>query len=346
MTVAVADHFRKQADACEKMGSPFTAALCRILIDILDRSTATGRAVLDWPDDPVAAALALRLCGGLHALVLDDADNWLAECYPPDSDTERLAQILAGAIGRHDARLCASLGNAPQTNEIARSAALFPGLLEISRQTRLPLALHEIGASAGLNLMADRFSYRYDRLSLGDPDSAVRISPEMRRGVPDPRGQLRIVRRSGCDIAPLQIEQSADRLRLRSYIWPDQVERMQRLDAAIAIAEKTSFTLVAADAADYVEHSLAQRKLDECHVLFHSVMWQYLPDATKDRIEAALERVSNAATRDAPVAWLRMEGLGGVEPYATLQLTLWPGGEKQILAYCDWHCRWIEWLLE
>ncbi len=344
MTNAITAHFHKQAEACEKMGSPFTAVLCRNLIAILDRSTATGRTVLDWPDDPAAAALALRLCGGLHALVLDENDEQLAQCYPPDPDIDSLARILPGVIGRNDARLCASLGNAPQTNEIARAAALLPGLREIARQCRLPLALHEIGASAGLNLLADHFAYRYDRVSLGDPDSAVRISPAMRGGMPDPRGNFRIIRRSGCDIAPLQIGDPEDRLRLRSYIWPDQPERMQRLDAAIAIAEQTPFDLIAADAADYVDQSLANRKLDECHVLFHSVMWQYLPDPTKARIEAALEQVSNIATRDAPVAWLRMEGLGGVEPYATLQLTLWPGGEKQILARCDWHCRWIEWL--
>lgn len=344
MSEAIAEHFRLQADACDKMGSPFTARLCRLLMPALDRRTATGRMVLDWPGDPRADALALRFCGGLHSLVLDGSEPKLAACYPPAGEPDRLAGILPGVIGRNDARLATGLGNAPQTNEIARSAALFPGLLEVFRLTRLPLALHEIGASAGLNLMMDKFGYRFGSLSLGNESSPIQLVPEMRGGLSGPGGTIQVVSRSGCDIVPLHISNAADRLRLRSYIWPDQPMRMKRLDEAIEIAASTSFSLRADDAAVYVEQSLAGRKRDQAFVLFHSVMWQYLPEETKLLIEAALGKAGNAATHDAPVAWLRMEGLGGVEPYATLSLTLWPGGESRHLARCDWHCRWIEWL--
>lgn len=345
MSGAVAAHFDKQARACDSMGSPFTATLCRLLIATLDHDTETGRTVLDWPGDPFADALALRLCGGLHALVLDNADTALAACYPPEGNPEKLADILPGAIARHDARLAGGLANAPQTNEIARSAALYPGLLEIARKTRLPLALNEIGASAGLNLLADRFAYRFNTLETGDRDSTVSLAPEMRGDrLPDPRGKLTVASRHGCDIAPLAIADPAARLRLRSYIWPDQPERLRRLDAAIALAGATPFALTAGDAAGFVGDSLANRRLGQAFVLFHSVMWQYLPDSTQNAISDALDRAGNAATRDAPIAWLRMEGLGGVEPHAGLRLTLWPGGETRLLAHCDWHCRWLEWL--
>lgn len=344
MTDAIRDHFLKQANACEKMGSPFTATLCRLLIDTLTHGTTTGRTVLDWPGKPVDDALALRLCGGLHALVLDGADKELATCYRPRAGTGELAGVLPDAIRRHDARLADGLKNAPQTNEIARAAALYPGIAEIARQTRLPLALHEIGASAGLNLMMDRFGYQLGDKMVGDPESAVQLAPEIRGGAPNMNGAVSIASRSGCDVAPLEIAIPANRLRLRSYIWPDQPERLKRLDAAIDIAAATPFSLTAADAADYVETSLGDRKPGETFVLYHSVMWQYLPDGTKSRIGATLEQAGSAATVDAPVAWLKMEGLGGVEPYATLSLTLWPPGETNHLARCDWHCRWIEWL--
>lgn len=344
MTDVIRDHFLKQANACEKMGSPFTAELCRLLIDSLPRATATGKTVLDWPGNPVDDALALRLCGGLHALVLDGADDQLAACYPPQAGTDRLADFLPGTIQRHDSRLASGLGNAPQTNEIARSAALYPGLAEISRQTGLPLALHEIGTSAGLNLMMDKFGYRFGDNITGDPASAVELAPEMRGGIPDSSSNVSIASRNGCDVAPLDIAVPADSLRLRSYIWPDQPERLKRLDAAIDIATATQFSLTAADAADYVDAKLSARKRGETFVLYHSVMWQYLPDRTKVRITDSLEKAGNLATADAPIAWLRMEGLGGVEPHATLSLTLWPSGETNHLARCDWHCRWIEWL--
>ncbi len=343
MNDRIFSHFKLQGDHCEKMGSPFTANLCRVIPAALDRHTATGRTILDWPGDPSADALALRFCGALHAIILDDADTELKACYPPGDNAGQLLPVLNRVITRHDARLAADLINAPQTNEIARAAALYPGLAEIARRTGLPLALHEIGASAGLNLMMDKFGYSFGQTRMGDDNSPARLAPEM-LGASLQNMAVRVISRSGCDIAPLDINSPADRLRLRSYIWPDQPERMTRLDAAIGIASKTPFTLVSEDAADYVANSLAGRKRDRVFVLYHSVMWQYLPETTKSRIETAMTDAANTATRDAPLAWLKMEGLGGVEPHATLQLTLWPGGDVQNLAHCDWHCRWIEWL--
>ena len=104
----VLSNFAGQAEACDDLGSPFTARLCRLLPDILDAATATGRRVLDWPGDPLADALALRLCGGLHALVLTKADAELSAAYPPnDLDDEALGKALAGAIRRNDPFLAA-----------------------------------------------------------------------------------------------------------------------------------------------------------------------------------------------------------------------------------------------
>ena len=79
-------------------------------------------------------------------------------------------------------------------------------------------------------------------------------------------------------------------------------------------------------------------------VLFHSIMWQYLEDATRQAITATLLKAAVTATRDTPMAWLRMEPLDTRQPHAMLSLTLWPGGETRHLAKCDYHGRWIEWL--
>ena len=79
-------------------------------------------------------------------------------------------------------------------------------------------------------------------------------------------------------------------------------------------------------------------------VLFHSIMWQYLPDTAKQAITSTLLEAATTATPDTPIAWLRMEPLDTRNPYATLSLTLWPGGETRHLARCDYHGRWIEWL--
>jgi hypothetical protein len=341
----IRDHFEAQAKGCDGLGSPFTARLCRALAGLLDRDTQTGRRASDWQGNPRDDALALRLCGGLHALVLSGADPQLAAIYPPHHvDDETMLRVLTEAIERNDAALSRALDNAPQTNEIARSGMLLPGFLTIARETGLPLTLHEIGSSAALNLLFDQFLYRYGDAEWGDAASPVRLAPELRGVLPPLDGDMAVLGRHGCDIAPVDIDKATDRLRLRSYVWADQAMRLERLDAAIGLAGEVSFTLEKADAADFVRARLGSRQQGSAFVLFHSIMWQYMPQATRSEIVAALDKAGTEATADAPSAWLRMEPLSTSDLYATLSLTMWPGGETRHLAKCDYHGRWIEWL--
>jgi hypothetical protein len=337
-------HFEAQAQACDALGSPFTARLCRAATAALDRQTETGRRILDWPGDPGADAVALRLCGGLHALVLSRADEDLAAIYPPnEADEAALPKRLAAALQEHDAFLVRFMASPPQTNEIARSGMLLPGFLRIVRKYGLPLALREIGSSAGLNLNFDRFHYRYGFREWGDGGSPVRLSPEMRSNPPQLDGVLSVASRGGCDIAPIDLADPARLLRLRSYIWADQSARLARLDAAIRIAERFPNKIVAADAVDFVEKGLAGRLPGQAFVLFHSIMWQYMPEATGSAVDKLMHRAGEAATGNSPIAWLRMEPSGPKPRHATLSLTSWPGGRTEHLADCDYHGRWINW---
>jgi hypothetical protein len=336
-------YFEQQAQTCGEMGSPFTARILRAAINVLNKETQTGRRILGWPGNPHPDALALRFAGGLHALALSGMDSGLAAAYPPNAAGD-LESVLSAAIVRHDTWLSAWLDNPPQTNETGRSAVLLPGFLAIARETSLPLALTEIGSSAGLNLFFDRFRYRYGGTEWGGPDYPVTLAPQMRGAAPDLSGDLIIASRAGSDIAPLSVNDENDRLRLRAYIWADQSDRLARLDAAIHVARRGGARLEKADAADFAERQLASGKAGECLALFHSVVWQYLPEHTKASIEAAMQRAGDAATRDAPLAWLRMEPLTSTDPHPALRLTLWPGGETRMLALADFHGRWIEWL--
>ncbi len=316
--------------------------VCRIMADALDRSTATGRRVLDW-QDPTVDVLSLRLCGALHRLVLTHADPLLEAVYPPNTtDQESLRTALQNALIRSDDFLCAALDSPPQTNEIARSAMLLPGFLSIARQFELPLRIYEIGSSAGLNLLFDRFHYRYGEAEAGDPTSPVRLAPEVRGSLMPLDAAPIILSRSGSDIAPLDVSDEALRLRLRSFIWADQTARLQRLDAAIGLARQQPFSLACVSAGNFVEQALALRQRDSVFVLFHSIMWQYMPAEERGRIEEMLAMAD--APAEAPIARLRMEPLDARQPHATLTLTTWPGGETRHLAHCDYHGRWIEWL--
>lgn len=345
LSAAPLRNLETQAAICDALGSPFSAKVCRALVRGLDRSTATGRRALDWPGNATADALALRLLGALHSLVLSGADDGLAAVYPPRQvDGSRLRDSLTDAIRRHDDRLCRALDGVPQTNEVARSAMLLPGFLAIARETGLPLEVVEIGASAGLNLNFDLFHYRYGASEWGDPASPVRLAPELRGKLPPPEGKLTMSARSGCDIAPVDLSNKAARLRLRCFVWADQSARLQRLDAAIGLALAAPVTLVQADASDFVRQKLAARLEGSASVVFHSAMWDYMPDAKREAIKAVIRDAGAVATKGSPLAWLSAEPLAAGAPHAVLRLTIWPGGETRQLAACDHHGRWIEWL--
>jgi hypothetical protein len=345
MNDPIALHFESQAKACDALGSPFTARICRAAISAVDTSTETGERILGWPGDPGADALSLRLAGGLHALVLSGTDKELAAVYPPNmADDAALRDALAAAIRRHDANLVKSLASPPQTNEIARSGMLLPGFLFIACKYGLPLAIREIGSSAGLNLNFDRFHYRYGPLEWGNDASLVQLTPEVRGNPPPLEGALSVASREGCDIAPVDLADPARVLGLRSYIWADQATRLERLDAAIRVAKQFPVRVVAADAAGFVRKSLAERMPGQAFVLFHSIMWQYMPEATRSAIENSMREAGAAATENSPLAWLRMEPLEPKARHATLSLTSWPGGRNEHLAFCDYHGRRIEWV--
>lgn len=338
--------FQQQVQWCEHLGSLFTARLLTALLDTLDLSNEVGRRVLGWTGDPTAMAdgLALRLAGALQTLVLrGEASPALAALYPPNPlpSVAAMRPAVKDALVRHEADILATLRFAPQTNEAARTGMLFPGLVTVAWMTGARLALHEVGASAGLNLCMDRFGFRLGDRQFGAPDAEPLIAPEWEGAAligPFPE----IVSRRGCDINPLHIHDVGERTRLRSYIWPDQPARVARFDAAVRTALKTDFTLDAADAADWVEQHIAISNEDGvCPVLFHSIAFQYFPDTSKRRIEAHMERIGLGATASRPLAWLAFEQIG--ERGAHLVLRLWPGGVYRVLARSGAHVPKVSW---
>lgn len=341
----VSRHFERQAAACARLGSPFTGWVCANALALVDPGSATGRRLAAWPGNPADDALALRLAGALHAIVLKGMDGQLAAAYPPNEpDENERAGIVATALARHDDFVAGWIDGPPQTNELARAAMLLPGLLLLARETGLPLALREIGSSAGLILLFDRFRYDYGGAIWGDEASPVRLAPEIIGAAPPLDGELVVASRKGSDIAPVDISRPDARERLLCYIWPDQPYRLERTRAAFELAAAHPYTVERRDAADFVEAELAARRPGEAFVLFHSIMWQYMPAETQAAIATSLAEAGARATAIDPIAWLRMEPAKLSDPMASLTLTLWPGGETRLLARCDYHGRAIEWL--
>ncbi len=340
---AVLAAFAKQISWCDSLDAPFTARLLRLLSDDVAKAGPTAALIGQWPGDPVADALPLRLAGAFHALVLTGADPGLAACYPPGGDAERFAPAVQAALERRAGFLQHFLRSPPQTNEVGRSTVLLGGFLQVAAATGLPLRLLEIGASAGLNLLWDRYSYRLGSATWGDPASPVRLEPEWTGKLPPLAASVGIASRAGCDIAPLDIRQDGEALRLRAYVWPDQPERLARLDAAIALARTAGPVVERADAALWVRDQLGGAAEGQATVLFHSIMWQYMPAATQTATRETIERAGARATRTAPVAWLRFEP-PRPEAKPELHSTLWPGGSTHHLATAHPHGRAVAWV--
>lgn len=338
---AVRAAFAAQAEFCARLGSPFTARLCAALGERLDRSTAIGTRVLDWTGDPRATAdnVPLRLAGGLHFLVRAGRAPPLARLYPPREEQGGLWAATAPLLEAEADMLGHFLDNAPQTNEVGRSAVLMAGLLEIACQFPLPLRLYELGASAGLNLALDRYGYDLGGLPAGEADSPVQLRPRW-EGPPPPDAPVRIEARAGIDLRPA--DPRRDGPVLLAYIWPDQQERLARTTAALAIAAADPPSVDRGDAADWLERSLGKDRAGATRVVFHSIAFQYFPAATQRRIAAHLDRIGAAADEAAPLAWLRYEHVPGDER-PSLRLRTWPGGER-LLAWAHPHGSRVRWL--
>jgi hypothetical protein len=340
--------FAQQAAWCHELGSPLTGLLCELLGKRLDRSTGIGRLILDWPASQPALqfdALPLRLAGGLHALVRRGRLPALAHLYPPQPmpQGDMLWRELASALGEAGDELAPWLARAPQTNEVARAAALMSGLLVVAATTGLPLALYELGASAGLNLMLDRFGYQLGSLSTGVDGSPVRLAP-IWEGPAPPATTIAIQDRRGVDLHPVDVTSPADRERLLAYIWADQPERLARTAAAIAIAATNPPMLGQGDAADWLETQLEPApRSGLVRVVMHSIAFQYFPPATRQRINAIMTRLGVTASAQAPLAWLFYEMDPERPTMAVLRLRLWPGGQEQILATGDSHGTRLSW---
>ncbi|MFC3163995.1 DUF2332 domain-containing protein [Ciceribacter thiooxidans] len=335
--------FLRQAQSCDDLGSPFTARLCRLAALRLDMQTTVGSRILNWAGDPSSSrdALALRLAGSLHALVLSGRAPSLAATYPPHAvDDDALWAACEAAFRKHEAFILERLKSAPQTNEVRRSAALLPGFLTIAALTGKPLVLSEIGASAGLNLQWDRYRHRLGN-SVWGPDSTVVLEPDWQGDAP-PTADLSVLDRAGCDLNPLDPSSTEDRLRLASYIWADQTDRLERTRNALKIARSNGLTVERADAIDWLRRRLAVPRRAAAHVIYHTIAWQYLPETLKEEGETLIRKAGREASDEAPLARLQLEADGKPDG-AALTLEIWPSGERREIGRADFHGRWIKW---
>jgi hypothetical protein len=333
-----------QAGHAESNSAPCTGRLIRGFIPLLESGTQVGEAMRSWPGLSLEDAMPLRLAGGFHNLHLTGADTRLGPIYSGELTDQAAIDAVVAAVARdHDARLAAWFSGPPQTNEAGRSAGIMAQLLWLSGKLGPRFELLEIGSSAGINTMMERFGFDLGGVKAGAAGSPMQIRPEW-RGLPPPDAQVQIVSISGCDVAPVDLADAAQALRLKSYVWPDTPVRLQRIDAAIAFARAAAPDVTRADAADWVEARLAApQQAGVTRVLFHSIVWQYLPAEGRARIERAMAASGARADAERPLAWVTVETNRETFRHE-LRCRYWPGGEAEaLLGEAHAHGAWVEW---
>ena len=339
--------FERQSETCLSLDGPFTARICRLIGARLDETSAFGRRVWSWPRESLLPDLMpLRCAAALNVLVRMGGASELAKCYPPQEAIadETLWRAISATVAREDSFMTAFLDSPPQTNEVSRSSVLLGGFLHIALQTRMPLALYETGASAGLNLLFDRYAYDLgEGRTWGPQDSKVRIVSPWAGAIPPLDMPIEIVSREAVDLRPVDARDDKDRDRMLAYIWPEQIARVARIEAALDVVAQSGIKVEQGDALAWLRGKMAAApQKGVCRVVYHSVFAQYLPLEIRHALRAEIGEAGARATAEAPFAWLAMEAAPdrmGCE----LTLAIWPGGERRTLARVDWHGKWAQW---
>lgn len=347
MTPALRHAFAEQGAACANLGSPFMQRLLSVLLDSIDPQSALGQRLIAWPEDRLTAsydAVALRLCGGLHAQKLL-GDQTLIAAYPPHAVPDAaLISALRDVCAAQEAHLLDWMNLPPQTNEVRRAAVLIAAGHWLTARYGKMLILSEIGASAGLNLNWDFFHLQVGDQSFGPPRSPVQLAPEW-RGTAPVHCPAYVHEAKGVDLHPLDPNSASDALRLLAYLWPDQPDRLNRTKAAIDLAgspdTESDAQMTQADALEWLPHRLPHRA-PYLHLVYSTVAWQYLPAEAQAKGTALIEAAGASATPDTPLAWFQME-TDGQTPGAGLTLRLWPENVTIPMGRADFHGRWVDW---
>jgi hypothetical protein len=245
---------------------------------------------------------------------------------------ESLSELVAS---RADELATTMRARRTQTNEAARCATLLPALATIHG----PVALIEVGASAGLCLQLDRYSYDYGSIRLAgtDPGAPV-LRCELCGSTPVPLTMPDVAWRAGLDLNPLDPANPEDREWLRCLVWPGQSERLSRLDAALAMAERHPVTVAQGDLVDDLAALVLQAPRDASVVVFHTAVLAYLEPARRREFARLIDELG--------VRWLSNEAaevLPGTTPLRRDDSAFVLALDTEPIALTHPHGDWIEW---
>ena len=299
------------------------------------------------------------LFGAVQYLLLQGMEHPLAAHYPvlsgPERPSEPAFPLFREFCLEHRDQVAELIATRrTQTQVVRRCTCLLPALSLVQREAEAPLALIDVGASAGLNLNFDRYAYTYRRegrevLKWGRKQARVELEADLRGpgALPEPPGEIGVASRDGIDINPIDLANPDELLWLRALIWPEHVERHgQLVDAAAELKESPPATeaeglrqirLHRGDATKELPHLLGRIPPELALVVYSTIALYQIPPGGRRRIAEALQ----ATSRERPVWQVALEG---AHP-PSLTLTRYRDGarETELLARASPHGWWIEW---
>lgn len=243
----------------------------------------------------------------------------------------------AALLERRDAVRAEMLRRRTQTNEPARCAVLLPVLARLPG----PLALIEVGASAGLCLLPDRYGYAYDGQAPFGPEP--RFPCRADAATPVPVAHPAVVWRAGLDLNPLDVRNDDDMAWLETLVWPDQPDRAARLRAAIGVARADPPRIVSGDLLTALPALAAEAPAGATLVVFHTAVLSYVadPDA-RARYADTVHRLGAVwISNEAPFVFPGIaERLAGPVRRGAMLLAI----DGEPVAWTDPHGAWIDWI--
>lgn len=338
-TATLAQRFAHFADYECKGASP--------LYERLTRGISADPAMLDLAAQATSRPVPNLFLAAVQFLLLRGAAPDLAAFYPtlggapPATDPYPL--FRAFCLAHADAIHTLLQTRRVQTSEVRRCALLLPAFgLAAARARGRPLALVEIGASAGLNLLWDRYSYDYGAgVVVGDPSAPLRLMCELRgsQRPPIPRAFPAVASRVGIDLHPVDLgdDQAIDWL--RALIWPEHVDRVARLVQAVAVARRDPPEVRAGDALDLLPGVLDAVPEQSMLCLYHTFVVNQFSEEGRARLRRMIEQYG--ARRD--LACIAISGVGATDPQIAWLSFSGGAREERLLATCSGHGHWLAW---
>ncbi len=295
------------------------------------------------------------LFAAVQFLLEDHLDDPLATFYPAFAAGREpgsaLDVVFPAFCSKYRESILAILRErSVQTNEVRRSACLLPAFTELWHTTGAPLALIEIGPSAGLNLLFDRYAYDYGTgHTAGDPMSPVVLDCESRGAtLPVGRGLPPVVSRTGIDLNPLDVRDEANLRWLKALVWPEHDDRRALLTSAATVVRVSPPRLLGGDVFELLPTEIANAPAGAAVCLIATFVLNQFSEEMRIRFRALLLEMSKV--RDVHLVLMGVDGLFAPGPRrAGAETGLWQlhfsRGEERAreLALCNPHGRWIDW---